>query len=209
LWRSTPTIRAGKWPPAFGPRDPSSRARREGAAALAARRLGSRRSPCRRKPVRPSTLEPIEGAIAEATQGRDVVGQEHKAERQHPEAEDREEGEAPPDDQQYAGGDARPARSGFPQPPGYGLHPARQAAEEPSQPPLRIGVGEIIGRGYGLRVQAPEIGSRVAPRNPYFSLCRDQSSASQARSTALAAASRASTIAWICSGFASRPRRRS
>ena len=90
-----------------------------------------------------------------------------------------------------------------------GLHPARQAAKEPPQPSLRVGVGRSFGRGHGLRAQEPEIGSPARTRNPYFSLCRDRPSRLQARSTALAAASSASTIAWICSGLASRPRRRS
>ena len=98
---------------------------------LATRRLNSRRAPSRRKPVRPAPLEPIEGAIAEAAQGRDVVGQKHEAERKHPEAEYRQDGEAPAYDQQYAGREARPAGGGLPEPPGDRLHPARQAAKEP------------------------------------------------------------------------------
>ena len=48
---------------------------------LIAQRLGSRRATRRRKPVRPAPLEPIEGAIADAAQGWDVVGQKHEAER--------------------------------------------------------------------------------------------------------------------------------
>ena len=76
---------------------------------LIAQRLGSRRATRRRKPVWPAPLEPIEGAIAEAAQGRDVVGQKHEAERKHPEAENRQDGEEPADDQKYASGDARPA----------------------------------------------------------------------------------------------------
>ena len=68
-----------------------------------AQRRGSRRATRGRKPVWPAPLEPIEGAIAEAAQGRDVVGQKHEAERKHPEAENRQDGEAPADDQAPAG----------------------------------------------------------------------------------------------------------
>jgi hypothetical protein len=103
----------------------------------------------------------------------------------------------------------RAQREGLPEPPGDRLHPARQAAKEPPQPSLRVGIGVIIARGHGVRAQAPEIDSPATARNPWFSLCRNQSSARQARSTVFAAASSASTIAWICSGLASRPRRRS
>jgi hypothetical protein len=69
-------------------------------AASTARRLGSPRSACGGKPVRPARLEPIKGAIAKATERRDVVGQQHNAKRQHPEAENWQDGEAAADDQQ-------------------------------------------------------------------------------------------------------------
>jgi hypothetical protein len=81
--------------------------------------------------MRPAPLEPIESAVAKAAQGRDVVGQKHKAERQHPEAENRQDGEASADDQHDTGRDARPARGGLSEPAGYGLHPAGQAVKEP------------------------------------------------------------------------------
>jgi hypothetical protein len=180
----------------FGP--PSPRGRRGvircGQAAGAVDRSVSRflsDAACRGEPARPAPLEPIEGAITRSPQRRDVVGQKHKAERKHPQAENRQDGEASADDQHDR------------------LHPARQAAKEPPQPSLMVGMGVIIARGRGVRAQAPEIDSPATARNPWFSLCRDQSSARQARSTVFAAASSASTIAWICSGLASRPRRRS
>ena len=133
---------------------------------LAARRLNSGRAPSRRKPVRPALFQPIENAIAEAPQRRDVVGQKHEAERKHPEAENRQDGKEPADDQQYAGREARPARGWLPEPPCDRLQPAWQAAKEPPQPSLRVGIGVIIGRGHGLRAQALKIGSPAMPRNP-------------------------------------------
>src|SRR3984957_13187035 len=62
-----------------------------GTKHLAPRGLGPRRAPRRGTPGRPAPLEPIEGAIAKASQGRDVVGQKHEAERNHPEAENRQD----------------------------------------------------------------------------------------------------------------------
>jgi hypothetical protein len=159
----------------FGP--PSPRGRRDGTpqpdrgchfiAALAARRL----SPAWPAAANQCGLRRSSQSSARSSQWRDVVGQKHEAERKHPEAENRQDGKAPADDQQYAGREARPAAGGLPEPPGDRLHPAWQPAKEPSQPPLRIGVSDIIGRGYGLRAQAPEVGSPAAHRNPYFPLC--------------------------------------
>ena len=163
----------------FGP--PSPRGRRGvircGQAAGAVDRSVSRflsDAACRGEPARPAPLEPIEGAITRWPQRRDVVGQKHEAERKHPQAENRQDGEASADDQQDAGRDARPALGGLPEPPGDRLHPARQAAKEPPQPSLRVGMGVIIARGRGVRAQAPEIDSPGRARNPWFSLCRDQ-----------------------------------
>jgi hypothetical protein len=133
---------------------------------LAARRLNSGRAPSRRKPVRPALFQPIENAIAEAPQRRDVVGQKHEAERKHPEAENRQDGKEPADDQQYAGREARPARGWLPEPPGDRLHPAWQAAKEPPQPSLGVGVSDVIGITHGVRAQTPEIGSPAMARNP-------------------------------------------
>jgi hypothetical protein len=87
------------------------------------------------RPASRPVSQPISGApprqtslagAARANRGRDrgsgaradVVGQKHEAERKHPEAENRQDGEAPTDDQQYPGRDPRPARGGLPQPPG-------------------------------------------------------------------------------------------
>jgi len=161
------------------------------------------------EPIRPAPLEPVENAIARSPQQRNVVGQEHKPERQHPQAEDRQDGEAPADDQKYASRNPRPAGAWLSEPTGYRLHPSRQPAEKPPEPPFRMGVSDRVGRAHGLRSQALEISSLATPRNPYFPLGRERPGAAQARSTALAAASSASTIAWICSGLAARPRRRS
>ena len=148
-------------------------------------------------------------AIAEAPQRRDVVGQQHEAERQHPEAENRQDGEAAADDQQDAGGNARPARGGLSEPAGHRLHPARQPAEEPPQPPFRIGVGDSRRkRSWIACASARDRQPRPSPQSVVFPMPRPLARR-QARSIALAAASSASTIAWICSGVAARPRRRS
>jgi hypothetical protein len=125
--------------------------------ALPGRRLRPRRG----EPVRAAPLEPTERAITEATQGRDVVGQEHKPERQHPEAKHRQDGETSADDQKYPSRNARPAGAWLSEPAGYRLHPARQPAEKPPKPPLMIGADDSIGRSHGLRAQAPEIGKRA------------------------------------------------
>ena len=122
----------------------------------------------------PAPLEPIESAIALAPERRDVLGQEDEPERQHPEAEKRQDGEEAAKDEQHAGRNARPFRGGLSQPPGQGLHPARQPAEKPSQPPLGIGMGDIIGRGHGLRAQVPQIGRSAPACNPYFPPFRGQ-----------------------------------
>ena len=110
-----------------------------------------RLSPRRSEPVGPAPLETIERAIARPAQRWDVVGQEHEPKRQHPEAENRQDGEAAADDQQYAGRDARPARGGLSEPAGRGLHAPRQAAEEPPQPPLMIDADDIVGKGHAPR----------------------------------------------------------
>ena len=89
------------WRPSSGPSDhllPEG----ERTARRPARVLVWSRAPRRGEPVRPAPLEPIENAIAQATQRRDVVGQKHEAERQHPEAENRQDGEAPAEDQEDA-----------------------------------------------------------------------------------------------------------
>ena len=143
-----------------------------GRLALAAPRLGRPRSARRREPVGPAPFEPMERAFARSPQRRDVVGQKHEPERQHPEAEDRQDGEAAADDQQYAGRDARPARGGLSEPAGCGLHAPGQPAEEPPQPPLMVRPDDIVGKGQVLRPQAPDIGARAGSRNPYDSLFR-------------------------------------
>ena len=109
--------------------------------------------------MRPAPLEPIESALARSPQRRDVVGQKHEPERQHPEAENRQDGQASADDQQHAGRDARPARGGLSEPAGCGLHAPRQPAEEPPEPPLMIDADDIVGKGQVSRAQAPEIGA--------------------------------------------------
>jgi hypothetical protein len=115
---------------------------------LSAGCLGSGRSACGREPVRPAPLEPIERAFARPPQWRHVVGQKHEPERQHPETENRQDREATADDQQDAGGDARPARGGLSQPSGRRLHASGQAAEEPPQPPLMVDADDIVGEGH-------------------------------------------------------------
>jgi hypothetical protein len=155
----------------FGPPSPPGRRGACGQAAGAVDRSGSRflsDAACRGEPARPAPLEPIEGAITRSPQRREVVGQEHEAERKHPRAENRQDGEASADDQQDAGRDARPARGGLPEPPGDRLHPARQAAKEPPQLSLRVGESDVIRIRHGVRVQASEIGSPAGSRNPYF-----------------------------------------
>jgi hypothetical protein len=77
--RTGALIRSIGPPPGPRPGAGSSPRGRRASAASAVRRLGSRRAPRRGKPVRPAPLEPIEHAIAEAPQRRDVVGQKHKA----------------------------------------------------------------------------------------------------------------------------------
>jgi len=69
-WRPTPSPHEGT---PFSPRE-------KGEASSAARRP----APGGGEPVRPTQLEPVERAIAEAAQGRDVVGEQHEPERQHP-----------------------------------------------------------------------------------------------------------------------------
>jgi hypothetical protein len=85
LWRSPPRVRANGRPhpvlrttPGSSPGAGSSPRGRRTSAASAVRRLGSRRAPRRGKPVRSAPLEPIEYAIAEAPQRRNVVGQKHE-----------------------------------------------------------------------------------------------------------------------------------
>ena len=141
--------------PGSSPRDRfvSPRARGRCAAPAAS-------CPRRGEPVRAAPFEPAKRAIEQASKRRDVVGEQHEPEGQHPEAEDRQDGEAPANDQQGAGGNAGPTRGRLSEPAGYRLRPARQLAEKPPEAPLRVGVTEANGRGRGLRLQAPEIGSR-------------------------------------------------
>ena len=113
------------------------------------------------EPLRPAPFEPAERAIEQASQRRDVVGEQDHPERQHPEAEDRQDGEAPTNDQQGAGGNARPTGGRLSEPAGDRLDAARQLAEEAPQPPLRIGVSDVVVWDQILRAQAPEIGSRL------------------------------------------------
>jgi hypothetical protein len=111
-------------------------------------RLGPRRSAGAGEPERSAPLEPIERAFARPPQRGHVVGQKHEPERQHPETENRQDREATADDQQDAGGDARPARGGLSQPSGRRLHASGQAAEGPPQPPLVVDADDIVGKGH-------------------------------------------------------------
>ena len=141
--------------PGSSPRDRfvSPRARGRCAAPAAS-------CPRRGEPVRPAPFEPASRAIEQASQRRDVVGEQHEPEGQHPEAEDRQDRKTAADDEEESSGNARPAGAWLSEPAGDRLHPARQPAEKPPEAPLRVGVTEANGRGRGLRLQAPEIGSR-------------------------------------------------
>jgi len=61
--------------------------------------------------------------------------------RQHPQPEERQDGEAARREikEHACGKYAPPTRGRLPEPASYGLHPCRQPAEEPPEPPLRIG----------------------------------------------------------------------
>ena len=88
-------------------------------------------APRRGEPVWPAPLEPIESAIAEAPQRRDVVGQKHEAERNIQRPKTGRMARHPPMISNTPAGNARPAGGGLSQPPGDRLHPARQPAKEP------------------------------------------------------------------------------
>ena len=54
------------------------------------------------KPVRPAMIEPRERAPTRPSQGRNVLRQKREPERKHPEAENRQNAQAPAQDQEYA-----------------------------------------------------------------------------------------------------------
>ena len=131
------------------------------ARASVARRLGFLRSAGGREPARPAPLEPMERAFARPPQRRYVVGQKYEAERQHPEAENRQDGEAAADDQQYAGRNARPTGGGLSEPAGCRLDAPGKLAEEPPQSPLMIDADGIVRRDSRVL----KIGARAGRRN--------------------------------------------
>src|ERR1700691_3749560 len=63
-----------------------------------------------------------------------------------PEAQKRQDAQAPADDEEHAGGNTRPAPGGPAQPAGDRLDLAPQAADQPLQPPLMLDMGNGIGR---------------------------------------------------------------
>ena len=64
------------------------------------------------KHARPAPFEPVEGPRQAAPNDGNVFGDQDEAERQHPQAEDGQDGEEAAEDQSQAGGDARLSATG-------------------------------------------------------------------------------------------------
>ena len=78
-------------------------------------------------------LDPGQDGIGAAPHGREVLGEQHEAERQHPKPQDRKNAEDAADDQQQARRYPQPPRGWLAQPANRTLEPLRQAPDKQFQ----------------------------------------------------------------------------
>jgi hypothetical protein len=86
--------------------------------------------------MRPMPLDPIQEAIAHPPQRWDILRQQHQAERQHPNPEERENAEECSGDEQHAGNKPDPAERRPAQPTDDSLQTARQSVDHPFEQSL-------------------------------------------------------------------------
>jgi len=81
-------------------------------------------------------LDPIQEAIAHPPQRRDILRQQHQAEGQHPNSEERENAEECSGDEEHAGHKPDPAERRPAQPTDDSLQTARQSVDHPFEQSL-------------------------------------------------------------------------
>jgi hypothetical protein len=88
--------------------------------------------------VRPGALDPDQDCVGSAPHGREVLGQQYEAQRQHPKPQDRKDAEDAADDLQQARGHAQPPRGWLPQPANRVPETSRQTPDQQFQPAFPI-----------------------------------------------------------------------
>jgi hypothetical protein len=88
--------------------------------------------------VRPAALDPDQDRVGAASHGREVLGQQHEAQRQHPKPQDRKDTEDAADDQQQTRGHAQPPRGWLTQPANRAPETSRQTPDQQFQPAFPI-----------------------------------------------------------------------
>src|SRR5690349_16260661 len=99
------------------------------------------------QPLGMAAFDPVQNSRAPRTQDRQIFSQQHEAEREHPDAEDRKKGKDASEDQQNACGDAQPAAGGSPQKTHSPPQPGWQATDELVQAPIiasRLAVRDLL-----------------------------------------------------------------
>ncbi|GBR08070.1 hypothetical protein AOE01nite_06710 [Acetobacter oeni] len=93
-------------------------------------------------------FDPVQEAVAQASEGRHVFGEKEEAEREHPEAQDRQDGEQAAEDQEDSGGESCQARFGVAEPADRGSGFAGQAADQEFEASVALLFHHVFGFGW-------------------------------------------------------------
>ena len=113
--------------------------------------------------MRPVPLDPIQQPIAQPPQRRDILRQQHQADRQHPNPENRQNAEERAGDEQNASDQPDPAEPRPAQPTDGFLQPLRQPIDQSLEAPLMM-LGGAAARGRSATGSS-------APSDSFQSLC--------------------------------------